>query len=66
MTCDRCGKKTHHIYITEDHEKVCKRTCNGEVDTGTRIFYASPKKIPNRQRALPLGVQFFRKFLADR
>ena len=44
MTCDRCGKKTHHIYITEDYEKVCKRTCNGEVNTSTRKFYASPKK----------------------
>jgi len=29
MTCDRCGKKTNHIYITENHEKVCDRTCKG-------------------------------------
>ena len=60
MTCDRCGKKTHHIYITEDHEKVCKRTCNGEINTSTR------KILPNRQSALPLAVQSFRKFLVDR
>ena len=20
MTCDRCGRKTNHIYITENHE----------------------------------------------
>jgi hypothetical protein len=24
MTCDRCGRKTNHIYITESHEKVAK------------------------------------------
>jgi hypothetical protein len=53
MMCDRCGKKTNHIYITVDHEKVCKRTCNGEVNTGTRKNYASPKKRPNRHSALP-------------
>ncbi len=29
MTCDRCGRKTNHIYITENHEKVCERTCKG-------------------------------------
>jgi len=29
MTCDRCGRKINHIYITEDHEKVCDRTCKG-------------------------------------
>jgi hypothetical protein len=29
MNCDRCGRKTNHIYITENHEKVCERTCNG-------------------------------------
>jgi len=30
------------------------------------LFTQARKKIPNRQRALPLEVQFFRKFLADR
>jgi len=29
MTCDRCGRKTNHFYITENHEKVCERTCKG-------------------------------------
>jgi len=29
MTCDRCGRKTNHIYITENHEKVCERACKG-------------------------------------
>jgi len=61
MTCDRCGKKTHHIYITEDHEKVCKRTCNGEVNTSTRIFYASPKKITQSYRGIVLGDSIFQK-----
>jgi len=61
MTCDRCGKKTHHIYITEDHEKVCKRTCNGEVNTNTRIFYASPKKITQSSKGIVLGDSIFQK-----
>lgn len=31
MTCDRFGRKTNHIYITENHEKVCERTCKGRL-----------------------------------
>lgn len=61
MTCDRCGKKTYHIYITEDHEKVCKRTCNGEANTGTRIFYASPKKNTQSSKGITLGSSIFQK-----
>ena len=59
MTCDRCGKKTHHIYITEDHEKVCKRTCNGEVNTSTRIFYASPKKFTKSSKRIAFSSSIF-------
>jgi hypothetical protein len=29
MICDRCGRKTNHIYITEKHEKVCEKFCRG-------------------------------------
>ena len=61
MTCDRCGKKNHHIYITEDHEKVCKRTCNGEVNAGTRIFYASPKKNTQSSKGVDLGSSISQK-----
>jgi len=42
MTCDRCGRKTNHIYITETHEKVCKRTCKGR-----RSLYPSSNLKPN-------------------
>ncbi len=59
MTCDRCGKKTNHIYITEDHEKVCKRTCNGEVSTSSRIFYASPKNFTKSSKRIALSSSFF-------
>ncbi|MBW2570782.1 MAG: hypothetical protein JRE61_00025 [Deltaproteobacteria bacterium] len=61
MTCDRCGKKTHHIYITEDHEKVCKRTCNGEVNTGTRKFYASPKNFVKSSKRIAFGSSIFQE-----
>jgi hypothetical protein len=42
MTCDRCGRKTNHIYITETHEKGCKRTCKGR-----RSLYPSSNLKPN-------------------
>jgi|GEM_PF-3399284 len=42
MICDRCGKKTFHIYITETHEKVCERTCKGR-----RSIYPSFNLKPN-------------------
>jgi hypothetical protein len=61
MTCDRCGKKTHHIYITEDHEKVCKRTCNGEVNTDTRFFYANPKKFTQSSKDIALSSSIFKE-----
>ena len=61
MICDRCGKKTHHIYITEDHEKVCKRSCNGEINTSTRIFYASPKTVTPSSNGIVLGSSNSRK-----
>jgi len=32
MKCDRCHKQTNHIYINEDHEKVCERDCKGVVN----------------------------------
>jgi hypothetical protein len=37
MTCDRCGRKINHIYITEDHEKICDRTCKGRRRLGVKF-----------------------------
>ena len=63
MRCDRCGKKTHHIYVTEDHEKVCKRSCNGEVKSSPRIFYVNPKEIaPSSKDVVPTTSIFQRVF----
>ncbi len=42
MICDRCGKKTFHIYITETHEKICERLCKGR-----RNLYPSSNLKPN-------------------
>jgi len=56
MFCDRCGKKTNHIYITERHEKICERTCNGDVDYSTKIFYANQKSSDKISKSMPLSV----------
>lgn len=60
MTCDRCGKNTNHIYITEDHEKVCKRTCTGEVNNSTQIFYARLKNFTKSSKRIALNSSFFK------
>ena len=52
MFCDRCGKKTNHIYITEKYEKVCERTCSGEANYSTKIFYASPKSFDKLSKSM--------------
>ena len=41
MTCDRCGRKINHIYITEDHEKICDRTCKGRRRLNTMVDFRS-------------------------
>jgi len=61
MTCDRCGKNTNHIYITEDHEKVCKRSCNGDANNSARFFYARPKNFTKSSKNIPLSSSSFQK-----
>lgn len=56
MICDRCGRKTNIIYITEDHEKVCDRTCNGR-----RSIYPSS----NLNLNLSQGSENEQKFLKE-
>ena len=64
MFCDRCGKKTNHIYITESHEKICERTCNGDVNYSTKIFYANPKSSDKLSKSMPLSVILAGLFLS--
>ena len=56
MICDRCGKKTFHIYITEKHEKVCERFCKGR-----RSLYPSSNLKPNWYQ----GSENEQKFLKE-
>ena len=54
MTCDRCGRKTYHIYITKNHEKVCERTCKGRWSLYTSSILKSnwSKGTENEQKFL--------------
>jgi len=56
MTCDRCGKKTNHIYITENHEKVCDRTCKGR-----RSLYPSYSLKLNWSQGIENEQKFFKE-----
>jgi hypothetical protein len=56
MTCDRCGRKTNIIYITENHEKVCERNCNGR-----RSAYPSSNLKPNRSQGSENGQKYFKE-----
>jgi len=54
MTCDRCGKKTNHIYVIESHEKVCQRTCNGRqsIYPSSNLKLNWPQDSENEQKFL--------------
>jgi hypothetical protein len=56
MICDRCGRKTNHIYITENHEKVCERACKGR-----RSLYTSSNLKSNWSQ----GTENEQKFLKE-
>jgi hypothetical protein len=53
MTCDRCGRKTNQIYITEDHEKVCDRTCKGRRSLSLNIDPARSDEMVSNKNRLP-------------